>query len=239
MIKTIALCILLFFLISCKNETIIKPNYVYEKDFVLGKFDYKKDSTFVKVNSNHASKSIYLNKEAYNSFKKMYHSAQKEGIKLTILSGTRNFYEQKSIWERKWHLYKNLPPLERTKKILEYSSMPTTSRHHWGTDIDLMSLNNTYFERGKGKKAYEWLLKNAKNFGFHQVYSHKKSGRTGYHLEKWHWSYLPLASKYLSFYNDSINYKDIRGFKGSDLAEKAKIITEYVNGISLKSKEFE
>ncbi|WP_055445200.1 M15 family metallopeptidase [Lacinutrix himadriensis] len=255
MYKIIISFSLLVFFVSCKkeiskeiskpkeaitqNEIIVKPVYNYTKDFVLGKFDYKSDSTFVKINSNHSSKGIYLNKEVYTAFKEMYTSAKKNGINLMIVSGTRNFYEQKSIWERKWDKYKNLEHLERARKILEYSSMPTTSRHHWGTDMDLINLNNSYFEKGKGKEEYEWLLKYANDFGFYQVYTNKENGRTGYNLEKWHWSYLPLASRYLNYYNENITYSDISDFKGSELAEKAKMITEYVNGISLKSKAFE
>ncbi|WP_452232588.1 M15 family metallopeptidase [Lacinutrix sp. MEBiC02595] len=253
--RIIASFSLLVFFVSCKkevskeivkqketitqNELIVKPVYNYTKDFVLGKFDYKNDSSFVKINTNHSSKTIYLNREVSDAFKQMHRSAKKDGINLIIVSGTRNFYEQKSIWERKWNKYKNLEPLDRAKKILEYSSMPSTSRHHWGTDMDLNNLNNSYFEKGKGKKEFEWLLKNANNFGFYQVYTNKENGRTGYNLEKWHWSYLPLASRYLNYYNENITYLDISDFKGSELAEKAKMITEYVNGISLKAKAFE
>lgn len=255
MINKILLFISIFLLISCKDknlrkptnltqikpedEIIVKPVYNYSKDFILGKFNYKNDTTFIKVNSIHSSKTIYLNKEVYNAFIKMYDRAKKEGIKLLVVSGTRNFYEQKAIWERKWGKYKTVKPLERAKKILEYSSMPTTSRHHWGTDIDLINLNNSYFEKGIGKKEYEWLINNANSFGFYQVYTNKENGRTGYNLEKWHWSYLPLASKYLNYYNENIDYEDINNFKGSELAEILKIKSEYVNGISLKAKQFE
>lgn len=255
MINKILLFISIFLLISCKDknlrkptnltqikpedEIIVKPVYNFSKDFILGKFNYKSDTTFIKVNSIHSSKTIYLNKEVYNAFIKMYDRAKKEGIKLLVVSGTRNFYEQKAIWERKWGKYKTVKPLERAKKILEYSSMPTTSRHHWGTDIDLINLNNSYFEKGIGKKEYEWLINNANSFGFYQVYTNKENGRTGYNLEKWHWSYLPLASKYLNYYNENIDYEDINNFKGSELAEILKIKSEYVNGISLKAKQFE
>lgn len=254
MLRKTLICTLLIFSTSCKKETskeiitiketipeneiIIKPTYSYNKDFVLGKFNYRNDSTFIKISPNHSSKSIYLNKEVYSAFKKMHNSAKEDGINLIVISGTRNFYEQKSIWERKWDKYKKLKPLEKAKKILEYSSMPTTSRHHWGTDLDLNNLNNSYFEYGKGKEEYEWLFKNANDFGFYQVYTNKENGRIGYNLEKWHWSYLPLASKYLDYYNENITYKDISGFIGSELAEEAKMITEYVNGISIKSKEY-
>ena len=86
-----------------------------------------------------------------------FNKAKRDSIDLKIISGTRNFYEQKAIWNRKWNLYNNLNPIHRAKKILEYSSMPSTSRHHWGTDIDLNSLNNSYFNTGKGLKTYQWL----------------------------------------------------------------------------------
>lgn len=208
------------------------------KTFVLGKFDYRSDSTFIKVNPKYTTKEIYLNIEVVNAFTDMYKAAKNDSIELKIISGTRNFYEQKNIWERKWKKYKSLNPFDRAKKILEYSSMPSTSRHHWGTDIDLNSLNNSYFHSGKGLKEYNWLLANANHFGFYQVYTEKDSDRTGYNLEKWHWSYLPLASQYLEFYNKKIINNDINSFLGSEQAPKLRVINDYVNGISQKAKDY-
>jgi len=202
------------------------------KDFVLGKFNYKTHKDFVKVSTHHASKTLYLNKSCYAAFKAMYDAAKADGVYLKIISGTRNFYEQKSIWERKWTKYASLEPKTRALKILEYSSMPSSSRHHWGTDMDLNNLNNSYFEKGDGLKIYNWLLQHAKTYGFNQVYTDKQNGRTGYNMEKWHWSYMPLSEKYLRFYNENITYKNITGFKGSENAEAIDIIKNYVNGIS-------
>ena len=238
-----------FTLISCKEgknknpitstTTIKQTKEIVEvigidKNFVLGKFNYRNDTSFVKVKNIHSSKTIYLNKEVYGAFIKMFDSAKADNINLKIISGTRNFYEQKSIWERKWKKYKNLPPLKRAQKILEYSSMPSTSRHHWGTDIDINNLNNSYFERGVGAKEYQWLKENAKIFGFYQVYTSKENGRTGYNMEKWHWSYMPLAKQYLNYYNENITKEDLKGFKGSELVQVLNIIKYYVNGISKK-----
>jgi LAS superfamily LD-carboxypeptidase LdcB len=121
------------------------------------------------------------------------------------------------------------------RTILTYSSMPSTSRHHWGTDIDINCVEGKYFESGKGLKEYNWLCENASKFGFCQVYTSKKnSNRTGYEMEKWHWSYLPVASKNLENFNKLIKYSDIKGFKGSNLAPKVKSIENYVNGIDNK-----
>jgi len=228
----ITLILSVFFLFSGNAQTFIT------KEFVLGKFDYKTHSDFIKVNPKHASKTMYLQKRVYDSFVKMYKEAKLEGVHLKIVSGTRNFYEQKAIWERKWKRNANLSPIDNTKKILEYSSMPSTSRHHWGTDIDLNNFNNSYFESGKGKKEYDWLVANANKYGFYQVYTYKTNGRTGYNLEKWHWSFLPLSDIYLQYYNNNVTYNDINGFEGSYLAEELQVINDYVNGISVTAKEF-
>ncbi len=205
-----------------------------EINHLLGKFDYKKDSSFIFVESKYASKALYLRKETYTKFIEMYEAAKKEGVSLTIISGTRNFYEQKDIWNRKWE--KNIVSMDSlaaAKKILLYSSMPCTSRHHWGTDIDLIKVYNSYFDAGSGLKAYKWLNENASKYGFCQVYDDKKiTKRTGYELEKWHWSYMPLSSKYLKRYNELINYSMISGFSGSILAKKINPIELYVNGIN-------
>lgn len=207
------------------------PKYL-NKDFVLGKFDYRKDSSFVKLDTAFTTKEIYLRKETYEAFLQMQTKAAEQGIYFNIISGTRNFEHQKRIWEYKWNeKYKELPPLERAKKILEFSSMPSTSRHHWGTDLDLNSLKNSYFSTGKGKREYDWLMQNAHEFGFYQVYTSKDDGRKGYNEEKWHWSYLPLSSIYLRFYNQHIRYEDIQGFKGCELSKELQVIQDYVNGI--------
>ena len=220
-----------------ENST-LKDTLKITSNFVLGKFDYKSDSTFVKVDSRYTTKEIYLNYMTYKAFLEMSKKAKIDGIDFKIISGTRNFYEQKAIWNRKWNLYNNLNPIHRAKKILEYSSMPSTSRHHWGTDIDLNSLNNSYFNTGKGLKTYQWLKEHANSFGFYQVYTNKNNGRTGYNEEKWHWSFVPLASKYLEFYNSNIKTEDISGFEGSQLTKDLHIIEDYVNGIPNEVKKY-
>ena len=208
------------------------------KDLVLGKFDYKSDSTFSILSPPYASKDLYLNKQVKTAFLDMFNAAKADGIHLKILSGTRNFEEQKVIWERKWKKYQSLDPLTRALKILEYSAMPSASRHHWGTDIDINSLNNSYFHSGKGLETYQWLKTHANTFGFYQVYTTKDHDRTGYNTEEWHWSYLPLASKYLEFYNKQISNEDINGFSGYEQVQNVMIIKNYVNGVSSKAKEY-
>ncbi|MDC1161818.1 M15 family metallopeptidase [Tenacibaculum sp.] len=201
------------------------------KNKVLGKVNYSLDQDFVKLKSSYASKTIFLRKEVNEAFVKMCMKANEMGVKLLALSGARSFKYQKDIWERKWDASDSFHPIDKAFEVLEYTAIPGTSRHHWGTDIDVNSLSNRYFEVGDGRKIYRWLKKNAHKFGFYQVYGDKKEKRTGYAEEKWHWSYLPTAEQYLSFFNKRIDYDDLKGFKGDTLVKPLKAITFYVNGL--------
>ena len=73
-----------------------------DKNILLGKFDYKKDTNFSVVSSKYSSKTIYLRKEVLLKFDQMYNAALEDGIKLILISGTRSFNHQKYIWDRKW-----------------------------------------------------------------------------------------------------------------------------------------
>ena len=226
MIKTSRIIVCLLFSLSAAAQ-----DQIPLKDFLMGKFDYRASSDFARVEEEHSSKPVYLHGVAYKAFVEMFEAAKKDSIHLKIVSGTRNFSEQKAIWDRKWNNLKDLEASEKLISILEFSAMPGTSRHHWGTEVDLNNLENSYFEEGRGKAEYEWLLKHAARFGFYQVYTSQNSGRTGYQEEKWHWSYLPLAAQYLEDYNLLVTYAQICNFHGSELASKHAIIANYVNGI--------
>lgn len=207
---------------------------IFSKEELLGKLNPARDTGFVKIEPAYTRKpEIYLRKEVYDAFKKMFEAAKKSGIQLNILSATRNFEAQKNIWENKWidPKYSHLNEKERALQIMKFSSMPGTSRHHWGTDMDFNNLSPSYFETGEGKKIYDWLSKNAGDFGFYQTYTNKANGRTGYEEEKWHWTYLPLSKPMLASYNELITCKDISGFRGSTSAQAVQAIELYVNGI--------
>jgi LAS superfamily LD-carboxypeptidase LdcB len=201
--------------------------------FLTGKIDYRRDAKFVKVQAEQCVREMYLEKRTYNAFVQMYTSALADGVRLTIISGARNFDYQRRIWEGKWRGLGSGTTIEKASTILRFSSMPSTSRHHWGTDIDINSLSNAYFEQGQGLKEYEWLCANAIRFGFCQVYTSKaETGRTGYEMEKWHWSYLPVASGLLWHYIRLISPSDMMDFSGAETVADLDIIGQYVLGIA-------
>jgi LAS superfamily LD-carboxypeptidase LdcB len=204
---------------------------------LAGQFNPAEDSSFAVIpNRFTPKKQIFLKREALDSFELMWNSARDEGIELTILSAARNWTYQRGIWNRKWNgtRYAEFEGRERAIEILKYSSMPGSSRHHWGTDVDLNAFENEWFESDAvGISTYAWLRQHAHKFGFHQVYGDQTNGRTGYREEKWHWSYLPLAMPLLDCYLADPPMDAFEQFEGAQWADSIGIVEFYVQGVDL------
>ena len=214
-------------------------------EYLTGKYDPSAHEDFIEIDIQYADrKGLFARKDVYEAFKQMHEKASEDGLKLVIRSAARNYEYQKGIWEKKWdgrllleggiNAANSFPdPKERAVKILEYSAMPGTSRHHWGTDLDFNSFNNEWFSTGEGKKIYDWLVANAGEFGFCQTYTIKDSSRPfGYNEEKWHWSYFPVSSKLTAFAKENFSVEMIHGFKGDETTEQIKVLDHYILGIN-------
>lgn len=257
-LKHIGLCLsafMLFGILSCqkkKEDTLsIKETQVEEKiaipswinaEYVMGLFEPSTHPDFAEIDVKYADRAkLYLRKEVMEAFKEMWSKAKEDGHTIQIKSATRNFNYQKGIWERKWNGQTKLSDgtsadqivdtKARALKILLYSSMPGTSRHHWGTDIDINSFENAYFETGEGLRLYEWMQEYAGDFGFCQPYTSKSGGRTGYEEEKWHWSYKPISQLLTMYCSEHINNKMVQGFDGSEEAAAIDVTNNYIQGI--------
>ena len=90
-------------------------------------------------------------------------------------------------------------------KILHWSALPGTSRHHWGTDLDVFDPDALgteklqlepweYAEHGPFAKLNQWLDDHAARFGFYRCYA--DSATSGVAIEPWHFSYAPLSQAY-------------------------------------------
>lgn len=145
-------------------------------------------------------------------------AAAEGGFELQLASGFRSFERQLGIWNAKALgerpvLDQREQPLERSQMtdhewvyaILRWSALPGSSRHHWGTDLDVYDssrlpsgyrLQLTRAETlGSGPCAsfHRWLsefLRSAENPGFFRPYD---KDRGGVAPEPWHLSYAPLA----------------------------------------------
>lgn len=153
-----------------------------------------------------------LREEARLQFNLMRKAAKEQGFHVHVVSSYRSYNHQNVIWERKYKNFRNqgFSHQKTIDKIIEYSTIPGTSRHHWGTDLDIIDatrgipsnpLSEVHFnEGGRMRKFKLWLDKNAEKFGFHLVYTNQ-SDRKGFKYEPWHFSYKPLSQKMLKQYN--------------------------------------
>jgi zinc D-Ala-D-Ala carboxypeptidase len=235
---TLRLMMFLLSSILCVQAQTTQAETPYSEEELLGQFDAASHSDFAVIPGAYTKKTeIYLRKAVLTAFESMWKAAKSDGLHLEIISATRSFSAQRSIWNRKWNAprFMGFQAADRAREILRYSSMPGTSRHHWGTDIDLNSLENEWFETPPGSHIYAWLNSNAAEFGFHQVYTNKSKGRTGYEEERWHWSYLPLAETMWEQYCGNFNDSMMRGFEGSEWADTLLIMQNYVQGIEAHS----
>ena len=152
---------------------------------------------------------INLREEAHDAFLKMKKAAYSAGFDVKMISSYRSFERQKAIFERKFIKYTetdSMEPMNAIDKIIEYSTIPGTSRHHWGTDIDIIDgyprvsgdvlVPEKFEEGGPFEPFKKWLDENANKFGFHLVYT-DDFFRKGFKYEPWHYSYAPLSKPML------------------------------------------
>ena len=95
---------------------------------------------------------------------------------------------------------------ERIDAILCWSAVPGGSRHHWGTDCDLIDaaalpegyrvqlVPEEYARGGVFERLTAWLDENMGRFGFYRPYA---STGCGAGVEPWHVSYWPVAHEAL------------------------------------------
>ena len=155
-----------------------------------------------------------LQPAAATAFESMRAAALKDSIVIKVVSSFRDYATQKRIWNRKYKRFtaEGMPPEAAIEKIIEYSTLPGTSRHHWGTDIDLVLgdievegdvlLEEHFHQSGPYEKLRLWMERNASTFGFILVYTNEEE-RKGFHYEPWHYSYAPLSISYLKRYSEN------------------------------------
>jgi LAS superfamily LD-carboxypeptidase LdcB len=160
-----------------------------------------------------------LHYAAATSFLAMRDAAADADIGLAAASGFRDFDRQLHIWNAKWTgerplLDRQGQPLEaasldegaRIDAILCWSALPGGSRHHWGTDFDLIDaaalpegyrvqlVPEEYAPGGVFERLSPWLDENMARFGFYRPY---ESAGCGAGVEPWHVSYWPVAHEAL------------------------------------------
>jgi len=160
-----------------------------------------------------------LHREVIGSFLAMRAAAAAEGLDLAAFSSFRDFDRQLAIWNGKFRGEREmqdragrrldaraLSPGERVDAILWWSALPGASRHHWGTDFDVMDLAALppgyrvqvvpaeYRPGGPFHRLTTWLDANMHAYGFYRPYA---TDRGGVSPEPWHLSHAPVAQRAL------------------------------------------
>lgn len=155
------------------------------------------------------------------AFQVLAERAAGEGYDLRIASAFRGYDRQVRIVNDKWRGLRSVTDadgqiLERTSQtdgawlstILRFSALPGTSRHHWGTDLDIwdaaavsegyrLGLSPAEYEvGGPFSEMTRWLderMQADDAEGFFKPYA---VDRGGVAPEAWHISYRPVARQY-------------------------------------------
>lgn len=216
--------------IMALSNTSTKPFKNYDPLILIGKGSPKL------VGSN-----FTILPEVSVALEKMTQSAKNDGIEIKVVSAYRSYDRQKVIWNSKFIRFENqgFKNLAIVDKIIKYSTIPGTSRHHWGTDIDIIDGSQTYkgdllvtkkfHGNGPFNKLRKWMESNAEKFGFIKPYNQDPE-RKGFLYEPWHYSYaeksIPMLNAYLDL--DAISLIKDRDLLGVHLLD-SNFIKTYLN----------
>ncbi|WP_409422523.1 M15 family metallopeptidase [Pseudaeromonas sp. ZJS20] len=181
------------------------------------------------------------------AWQRLQQAARAEGLEIAIASAYRDFARQCQIWNAKFDgrrpvLDEQERPLDmgslsdeqKVWAILRWSALPGTSRHHWGTDLDIyapallppgQTLQLTcaeYAPEGYFAPLTAWLDNHLAEFGFDRPYRHGRNQNPGAVTdEPWHISFLAEAGEF----ERQMNYAALQAaIAQSDIAGKAAVL---------------
>ena len=118
--------------------------------------------------------------DAADAFKRMREAAMTSNVEIRLVSGFRAIAYQANLFQRK------LDQGHSMKEILEVSAPPGYSEHHSGRAIDITTRGVKPLEEDFARtEAYQWMLGNARIFGFRESYPRHNRHRIAW--EPWHW----------------------------------------------------
>ncbi|WP_298443391.1 M15 family metallopeptidase [uncultured Ferrimonas sp.] len=193
-----------------------------------------------------------LERRCAKAFVAMQAAALADGIDLQLASGWRSFERQLAIFNGKASGQRPLQdrhgqacdPLAMSDAdlldaILAWSALPGTSRHHWGTDLDLYDANALpaaqlklepweYQQGGPNFALSQWLNRHMSAYGFYRPYQQALGGVAP---EPWHLSYAPVSAHLLnqfdlSLLEHTLSHSDIK-LKASILAQLPGLVEQY------------
>jgi len=191
--------------------------------------------------------SYLVHKLIAQDLRRLKDKAQEAGFDMQIISSFRQYSRQLTIWNEK--VLGRRPVLDYNGKVLDisrltnkellyaimrWSAVPGSSRHHWGTDIDIYDAKTQNASdvkltpeecegNGPAAELNRWLdqqINQYKSFGFYRPYAEDRGGVAP---EKWHLSHCFISQKISQQYTHSIFKKHI---EGSEILLKKELLEE-------------
>jgi LAS superfamily LD-carboxypeptidase LdcB len=189
----------------------------------------------------------------------MRNEARLAGIELVVVSSFRDFNHQTAIWSAKFKGQRPLldrcgAEINRTKlyesalidAILIWSALPGASRHHWGSEIDVIDaaalpagvrpqlVTGEFAVGGCFERLNGWLDSNMRRFGFFRPYS---TDQGGVQPEPWHLSCAEVSTPALKVLSldvlrEAIGEADMPG-RETVLARLPELYQRYVLAIDV------
>ncbi len=176
---------------------------------------------------------LALHREVVEPFLGLRAAAVAAGFDLVVSSGFRDFEAQCGIWNRKFRgeravLDENgaeidaagLDDEQRVDHILRWSALPGASRHHWGSEVDLIDaaaippgyrvqlVPDEFAPGGVFGRLADWLENHAPRHGFYRPYAIYLGG---VRPEPWHWSFAAVAGEAMATLTPAIIAEAIAG----------------------------
>lgn len=208
------------------------------------------DAHVVRLSPEAVLGTVSLHPAAAEAFLALRSEAARDGFDLRVVSGFRSFERQLLIWNAKARGERSLLDADEREldasslsaeacvlAILRWSALPGASRHHWGSDFDVVdaaalapgvapSLCVAEFAAGgMFARLGQWLeerLDRAPDACFFRPYDGTGNGVA---REPWHLSYAPLSARCEARF-DPAQLRDLLASSGLALGETVDVLLE-------------
>jgi D-alanyl-D-alanine carboxypeptidase len=142
---------------------------------------YPEAHRLVEVGPNLVGQMQRLDPDAAAAWQRMVEAAAADGVRLLIASGFRDAEYQAGLIRRK------LEAGQTIEEILSVVAAPGFSQHHTGCAVDIATPGSRPLtEEFDQSDAFDWLIRQAADFGFSMTYP--RDNPHGFIYEPWHWA---------------------------------------------------
>jgi len=162
---------------------------------------------------------VLMHPQAAEAFIRLREDARRAGFDLRVASGFRSFHRQLAIWNAKARGERavldacerplprgSLSAAELVEAILHWSALPGASRHHWGSDIDVVDAAasttagtdllrlDACREGGCYAALHGWLDERIRTGRARDFFRPFDGSSCAVAAEPWHLSFAPVAA---------------------------------------------